>query len=195
VLDPQTLDIGPFLWFGGAGGCSLPPINHLPITKHSKANAAGEKLERERHRKVDRKLFTEVPDIEGLVDLLFSENGDLLHPASINHGLWRELTQRGHPFVEISWNSPKGCFSAFCTPGVMSAEINGQRTNYIDLIIDIAHQVGSKINHMSAPVGVPLAFDIMPITDPVKALEFISLCQINGIIVLPITTQVATDCP
>lgn len=72
--DPATLDIGPFLWFGGSPGQPLPAIAHLPVARHTKGNAEGVKHAREHHRVLSRAQCTPVPDIDGLLDRLFGSH-------------------------------------------------------------------------------------------------------------------------
>lgn len=44
----ETLDLGPFLFFGGGAGDSLPDLSRFKIARHTKGNAAGVKAERPR---------------------------------------------------------------------------------------------------------------------------------------------------
>jgi hypothetical protein len=64
--DPLTLEIGPFLWFGGAPGEKLPPLGDK-ITRHSK----GAKQERPAHRTVKRSGFSRIPTMDALAVTLF----------------------------------------------------------------------------------------------------------------------------
>lgn len=68
---PSTLDLGPFLWFGGAPGQKLTSITDWKITKHPKGNAQGVKLERPNLRVVPRARFTELATIDQVVERLF----------------------------------------------------------------------------------------------------------------------------
>ena len=40
-FDPNSLELGPFLYFGGEPGRKLPNIDSFKTAKHSKANAQG----------------------------------------------------------------------------------------------------------------------------------------------------------
>ena len=57
-FNEQTLELGPFLFFGSEAGKSLPDISNLKIAKHTKANAKGEKNERPQIRVVNKGQFT-----------------------------------------------------------------------------------------------------------------------------------------
>ena len=69
-IDPQ-LGFARFGWFGGAPGAPLPSLDKYPIAKHTKANAQGVKALRPAIRKVPKSEFTFLPDIAGLIDVLF----------------------------------------------------------------------------------------------------------------------------
>ena len=71
LFDPSTLDLGPFLWMGGLPGQPLPNLGKYPISKHTKANAQGVKLDRPGIRSVPRKAFDKVPTIIALAERLF----------------------------------------------------------------------------------------------------------------------------
>lgn len=68
--DPQTLEIGPFLWFGGAPGEPLPDLGLKP-GRHTKGNRDGVKLERPGHRVVPRSAFKLIRTIPELAERLF----------------------------------------------------------------------------------------------------------------------------
>ena len=70
VYDPDSLELGPFRWFGSTPGSPLPPLGDR-LAKHSKANAEGIKAERPAHRVVRGGLFERVDSISQLVDRLF----------------------------------------------------------------------------------------------------------------------------
>ena len=88
----DTLELGPFLWFGGAPGQRLPDISGFEVAKHTKGNAEGVKTERPNLRVVPRKLFDRVDSIQELVERLFgplladAERGGA-HPSN-NAQLW-----------------------------------------------------------------------------------------------------------
>ena len=75
-FDPDTLELGPFYWFGGAPGEPLADIAGFRVQKQARANADGVKKERPRIRVVTRSKFERVEDIAGLVLRLFGP----LHP-------------------------------------------------------------------------------------------------------------------
>lgn len=73
LFDPNTLDLGPFLWFGGNPGEPLPDLTRFAVAKHTKANAKGIKLERPRLRSVPRSAFAQVATIAELSAKLFGK--------------------------------------------------------------------------------------------------------------------------
>lgn len=70
-FDPDTLDLGPFFWFGGEPGMPLPNIVGKKVAKHTKGNAEGVKLERPNLRVLKKGDFIELTTIEEVVDRLF----------------------------------------------------------------------------------------------------------------------------
>ncbi len=70
-FDPVTLDLGPFLWFGGEPGAKLPDLSEFKIAKHAKGNAQGIKLERPNFRTIPKACFTELTTIDEVVSRLF----------------------------------------------------------------------------------------------------------------------------
>lgn len=73
IFDAVTLDLGPFLWYGSSPGARLPSIQHLPVARHTKGNAAGIKAERPNVRVLKRAHFEELSSIQDLVERLFGE--------------------------------------------------------------------------------------------------------------------------
>ncbi len=51
-FDEETLEMGPFLFFGGAAGEPLPSLEGMRVARHSKGNAEGFKAERPEIREV-----------------------------------------------------------------------------------------------------------------------------------------------
>ena len=71
MFDPSTIELGPFLWFGGVPGQPLPDITGFPIAKHTKGNAQGEKAERKNIRVITKGKFEKVESISGVIAKLF----------------------------------------------------------------------------------------------------------------------------
>lgn len=69
-FDPETLRLESFLWFGDAPGKPLPDLGSR-VAKHTKGNSMGHKAARPNIRELPKKVFTSVPNVEGLVDRLF----------------------------------------------------------------------------------------------------------------------------
>jgi hypothetical protein len=70
-FNARTLDLGPFLWFGGTPGALLPSLATYAVAKHTKGNAQGLKAERPNIRVVPRAGFIQLPDISAVAHRLF----------------------------------------------------------------------------------------------------------------------------
>ena len=71
LFEPQTLELGPFLWFGAPPGQPLPDLRCYPIAKHTKGNAQGIKLQRPNLRVIPRSAFETAATVADLVERLF----------------------------------------------------------------------------------------------------------------------------
>ena len=69
-FDPDTMDLGPFLWFGGLPGQPLPSLGDR-VGKHSKGDSTGLKAERPNIRLVRKSKFDALPTMEEVVGTLF----------------------------------------------------------------------------------------------------------------------------
>jgi len=72
-FDNETLELGPFLFFGGKAGKPLPELDHFKVAKHTKSNANGKKLERPNIRVVNKGNFIKYKNIAELYDALFCQ--------------------------------------------------------------------------------------------------------------------------
>jgi hypothetical protein len=70
-FDKDTLDLGPFAFFGAEPGKPLPDIAALKVARHTKGNALGVKAERANIRTVPLSMFQRVETIEQIVTRLF----------------------------------------------------------------------------------------------------------------------------
>ncbi len=70
-FDETTMQLGPFLFFGGKPGEKLPDISQFKIAKHTKGNKDGVKSERPDIREVRKKAFLRYDRIELIYDALF----------------------------------------------------------------------------------------------------------------------------
>jgi len=70
LFDQETLELGPYLWFGSEPGSALPDLGDK-VAKHSKANSQGEKLARPGLREMARRSFTELQSMDEVVGRLF----------------------------------------------------------------------------------------------------------------------------
>lgn len=74
-FDEHTLELGPFLFFGGLPGEPLPDISELKVAKHTKANAEGVKAERPAVRVVPKSKFQRLETVPELYTTLFGVSG------------------------------------------------------------------------------------------------------------------------
>ena len=70
-FDKDTLDLGPFAFFGGAPGKPLPDVSGMKVGRHTKGNAQGVKAERANIRDVQLSRFEKLADIDAVVARLF----------------------------------------------------------------------------------------------------------------------------
>jgi hypothetical protein len=99
-FDRASLELGPFLWFGGAPGSPLPPLG-AKVGKHSKANSLGQKKARPGIRMVSRKRFTILSSIDEVAGALFGapriEAGEVAHNGTADpHASARWLEKTGY---------------------------------------------------------------------------------------------------
>jgi len=69
-FEPTTLDLGPFLWFGGVPKAPLPPLGDK-VGKHTKADSTGKKGERPNIRVLAKSRFELLPDMDAVARMLF----------------------------------------------------------------------------------------------------------------------------
>lgn len=65
-FDPDTMLLGPFLWFGGAPGTPIPPLGEKVAT-HTKRNADREKSLRMGHRVVAKSRFVPLDSMDAVI--------------------------------------------------------------------------------------------------------------------------------
>ena len=70
-FDPATLQLGPFLFFGGGPGSPLPSLEDFKVAKHTKADTQGVKAERPNLRQVPKGQFEMLTSIGDVADALF----------------------------------------------------------------------------------------------------------------------------
>jgi len=79
LFDADTLELGPYLWFGGKPGEPLPDLSTLRVAKHTKGNAEGVKLARPNQRVIPRGRFEILESVDQLVLRLFGPTRDDRH--------------------------------------------------------------------------------------------------------------------
>lgn len=70
-FDEESLELGPFLYFGGQPSESLPELSDCKIARHTKPNAQGVKTERPALRRVPLQRFVKLDTIADLYQVLF----------------------------------------------------------------------------------------------------------------------------
>ena len=70
-FDEQTLQLGPFLYFGSEAGKPLPSLSDHQIATHTKGNKDGVKAERPNIRKIPKGDFQKFDSIKELFEILF----------------------------------------------------------------------------------------------------------------------------
>ena len=70
-FDKDTLDLGPFAFFGAGPGKPLPDLSGLKTARHTRGNALGVKSERANIRTIPLSKFERVDAIDQLVTRLF----------------------------------------------------------------------------------------------------------------------------
>jgi len=65
-FDPDTLSLGPFLWFGGAAGEKIPELGEK-VAKHTKPNSEQKKADRPAHRIVAKNRFAALETIDEVI--------------------------------------------------------------------------------------------------------------------------------
>lgn len=70
-FDALTLELGPFLIFGGLPGKPLPDLSVFKVARHTKGNAAGVKAERPAIRHIPKSYFTRYESVLAVYEALF----------------------------------------------------------------------------------------------------------------------------
>ncbi len=70
LFDQETLELGPFLWFGGKPGEMVADLG-TKIAKHTKPNILGKKTERRGLRVVSRGSFTKLNSVTAVIEAMF----------------------------------------------------------------------------------------------------------------------------
>ena len=72
-LSRETLELGPFLWFGGAPGLPLPDISMYPNPRRATHNKEGVRPVRKNHHELPSAAFTKLKTLDEVVVRLFGE--------------------------------------------------------------------------------------------------------------------------
>lgn len=69
-FDPDSMELGPFLWFGGNPGDRLPSLGDR-VAKHTKGDSTGKKAERPNIRTVGKGKFSRLSTMDEVAGTLF----------------------------------------------------------------------------------------------------------------------------
>lgn len=72
-FNPDTVELGPFLWFGGPPGKPIPDLAGFKVARHTRANSQGVKQERPNQKSIPRTRFEKLACYDELVVRLFGE--------------------------------------------------------------------------------------------------------------------------
>ena len=73
-FNENTLELGPFYYFGGAPGKSLPDIYGAKVARHTKGDQDGYKAERPNIRQLNKGDFTKYETIQEIYIAIFGKN-------------------------------------------------------------------------------------------------------------------------
>ncbi len=76
-FNQDTLELGPFLFFGGQPGDPLPDISSFETAKHTKGDSSGLKKERSNVRVVKKRKFEEYSTVKDIYKALFTYEAGL----------------------------------------------------------------------------------------------------------------------
>lgn len=71
--DSDTMELGPFLWFGGEPGQSLPSLGDK-VARHTKGDRTGRKADRPNIRVLSKGKFEPMKSIDDVAVALFGSN-------------------------------------------------------------------------------------------------------------------------
>lgn len=97
-FDTSTLDLGPFLFFGGTAGNPLPNLGGFKVAKHTKADTQGIKAYRHHHRIVPKATFRLLATAEDVFHELFLRQPDCRTASVTSHAL-RAMERHFHQLI------------------------------------------------------------------------------------------------
>ncbi|MEY9107460.1 hypothetical protein ABH999_003656 [Bradyrhizobium yuanmingense] len=69
-VDPHTLTVERYFWFGGQPGSRLPDLGSK-VSRHTRGDSSGQKLERPMHRDLGKACFAQLDGADELLARLF----------------------------------------------------------------------------------------------------------------------------
>jgi hypothetical protein len=74
AVDRETLQLGPFLWFGGSPGDPLPDVAQFPNPKRQTHNSQKTRPLRKNHRSLPRSVFVRLDNMRAVAEKLFGHS-------------------------------------------------------------------------------------------------------------------------
>lgn len=71
IVVDHALHLRAFRWLGGLPGQPLPDLQGFPVARHTRANSTGIKPTRPEHRLVHRREFTELDNLDAVLERFF----------------------------------------------------------------------------------------------------------------------------
>lgn len=90
VVEPDTLEPGSFLWFGGAPGAPLPDTGERAV-RHSRADATGEKKVRPGLRRIPKGMFRRIDSMRELATAMFGQSEAAYDRILVDHLARRDI--------------------------------------------------------------------------------------------------------
>lgn len=105
VVDPDTLQPGPFLWFGGSPGAPLPETGERAV-RHSRADATGEKKVRPGLRRIPKGMFRRIDTMRELAIAMFGQGEAAYDRILLGHLARRDiaLDPGAVPLRPLTWD-------------------------------------------------------------------------------------------
>lgn len=173
-VEPETLALGPFFWFGGEAGRPLPPLGEREV-RHSRGDATGAKKVRAGLRRVPRGSFTRFDTIQELAMAMFPppDHRALLERHLSRHG---DLARLGEMARGMTYETSAPV--AYMIDGYELADAVGidDPIKFVQRMLDAAVRTGRwegtalelwlalfmehRRDHFSGPFGVPFEVEV-----------------------------------
>lgn len=180
-VDPKTLELGPFFWFGNEDGRSLPPLGDRKV-RHSKGDATGAKGIREGLRRLPKGVFTRFDTMHDLAMAMFppldhrlvldrhlARHGEISRIAQMARGLrWEGSAPLAYMIDGYKLATEIGIDDAFAFADRMRAE--AERTGRwsgtpLELWLALFMEHRRDRWQSQGAIGLPLPLEPLPLLD------------------------------